>query len=126
LADLASKDRTPSEAKRFAAEAQTILHDLAELDEKLSETDGDYSDDLEVHVPIVQYLNKIKRSATVSELTEELIRGRFPGYRDKRRMAIRVGRSVRSYDVGKPSENPKLKLENGLVGLPSWPNKMFS
>jgi hypothetical protein len=130
LAGLASRDRKPSEAKRYAAEAQSILRDLAELDDKLSATDGiaglDYREDVEVNVSIVRYLMNRNGPAGEDEITKELIRGRFPGYKDERKMAIRVGRCIRSYMVGKPSENPKLKVKNGFVGLPEWPDKMFS
>jgi hypothetical protein len=55
-----------------------------------------------------------------------MIRGQFPGYKDAHRLAIRVGRCVRSYTVGRPSENPKLKVRKNLVGLIEWPDKMFS
>jgi len=129
LADLASKERSASEAKRYAAEAQSILRDLAELDEKLAAADGpsglDYRDDAEINIPIVRFLTAIERPATQSEITKDLIRGRFRGYKDEYNMAIRVGRCVRSYDVGKPKDNPKLKVKNDLVGLPGWPDSMF-
>jgi len=127
LADLASKERTPSEARRFAAEAQSVLGDLAELDEKIAMTDGptglDYRGDTEINISVVRYLTAIGRPATEGEIIRELIRGQFPKYKDAHKMAIRVGRCVRSYDVGKPSENPKLRIRKDLVG---WPDKMFS
>ncbi len=129
LADLASQERKPADAKRFAASAQTILRDLAELDDKLSTADGpgglDYREDAEINIPIVKYLTYLNRPAAEAEITKELIRGRFRGYKDEHKMAIRVGRCIRSYVVGKPSENPKLKVKKGLVGLPEWPDQMF-
>jgi hypothetical protein len=130
LAGLASKDRSPTEAKRFAAEAQAILRNLAELDEKLSITEGlsglDYRDDAEMNVAVIRFLSTIDRPATEGEITKELIRGRFRGYKDERKMAIRVGRCIRSYQLAKASENPKLKARNERVGLVEWPDKMFS
>ena len=126
LAELAKKDRTPGEAKRYGAEAQAILRDLAELDDKLSLADGpaglDYRDDAEINMPIVKYLTQVNRPATENEIVEDLIRGQFRGYKDERLLAIRVGRCVRSYTLGKPSEN---KVKRGLVGLANWPDKMF-
>lgn len=129
LAALASKERPTDAAKRFAAEAQILLRNLAELDEKLLANDGpgglDYREDVEINVSIIRFLAQIGRPAKNDELTKELIRGQFPGYKDMKSMGIRVGRCIRSYVVGKPSENPKLKVKNNLVGLPDWPDEMF-
>jgi hypothetical protein len=131
LVALASKDRPAIEAKRFKEEAQRILRDLAELDDKiLVESDGpgglDYREDVGINVSIVRYLTNRGGPATEAEITSDLIRGQFPGYKDAHRLAIRVGRCVRSYTVGRPSENPKLKVRKNLVGLIEWPDKMFS
>lgn len=130
LADLGLRDRAPSEVKRYAEEAQSILRDLAELEEKIRDaSDGpgsqDYSGHTEINTAVVHFLSQVERPASESEITKVLIRGRFPEYRNKHKMAIRVGRCIRSYTVGKPSENPKLKVKNDLVGLASWPDKMF-
>jgi hypothetical protein len=131
LADLASKDRTPSEAKRFAAEARAILLQLAEVDKQLSTTDGlvdspDYSKDRNVNVSIVRYLKELERPVTESELIKELIRGQYPGYKNAKDIGISVGRCARAYDRGVAKVNPKLKYKNRLVGLPEWPDEMFS
>lgn len=131
LADLASRNRTPSEAKRVAEEAQNILRDLAELDEKLLlAIDGpgglDYREDLVIYVSIIKYLTAQEIPASEDELTKELIRGQFPGYKNERLLAIRVGRCVRAYTSGAAKVNPKLKYRNRLVGLPGWSDKMFS
>lgn len=129
LVALASRDRTPSEAKRYAAEAQAILRKLEDLEGANLDLDGpsgmDYREDVEINVSIIRFLENVKRPATQSELTKELIRGQFPGYKDARKMGIRVGRCVRAYVLGGPSENPKLKYKYDLVGLPTWPDKMF-
>jgi hypothetical protein len=126
LADLATKGRTPSETKRYAAEAQSILLDIAELDDKLADGTADYTEVAEMNVAIVHFLTEIKEPATKSVITKELIRGQFRGHKDERKMAIRVGRCVRAYVVGKASENPKLKERNGLVGLPLWPDSRLA
>jgi hypothetical protein len=131
LVDLASRDRSPGEAKKYAAEAQTILRDLAELDERIlaseeAPTGLDYRDDTQVYIAIVRYLTHLGHPASEAEITKELIRGKYPGYRNSRVIAIRVGRCVRSYDTGRGKDNPKLKYKRGLVGLPEWPDKTFS
>jgi hypothetical protein len=130
LAELASGDRTASEAKRVAVEAQSILRDLAELDEKLlpvGEASGAYSDSKNVKESILLYLEQLGRPVSEAELTRELLRGRHPGYKDgEYSMSVRVGRSVQSYVSGAAKVNPKLKYKNLLVGLPDWPDKMFS
>jgi hypothetical protein len=131
LVALASKDRPAIEAKRFKEEALRIIRDLAELDDKiLVESDGpgglDYREDVEIHVSIVRFLTNRGGPATEAEITSDLIRGQFPGYRRERNMAIRVGRCIRSYTVGRPSANPKVKVKKNLVGLVEWPDKMFS
>src|SRR6516225_4720009 len=116
LAELASRDRSPSDAKRYAAEAQTLLRSLAELDDKIAQaTDGpgglDYREDVNINTAIIKFLTHQGRAATQDELTKELIRGQFPGYKDANRMGVRVGRCIRAYTLGKPSENPKLKVD---------------
>jgi hypothetical protein len=131
LADLASKDRTPAKAKQYAAEAAAILHDLSVLEDKIASTvEGptglDYRDDTEIYVAIVRFLSEVKMPVSEKEIIEELIRGQYPGYRDKHSFPIRVGRSIRSYVVGNPKVNPKLIVKNHLVGLPEWSDKIFS
>jgi hypothetical protein len=135
LVDLAAKDRTPVEAKRYAAQAQQILDHLAELDEqilnfKATEDGGlpggmDYREDAVISTAIIRYLTNRDKPASESEITNELIRGQFRGYKDPRKMAIRVGRCVRSYTFGKPSENPKIRVHNDLVGLIDWTDDRF-
>jgi hypothetical protein len=128
LVNLAARDRSPVDAKRYAAEARTIIRDLEDLSGKLDldAPDGmDYRQDVEINAAIVRFLEHANRPATESEITNELIRGQFPGYKDARKTSIRVGRCVRSYTVGKASQNPKLQVRYGFVGLTEWPDKLF-
>ncbi|HVJ07095.1 MAG TPA: hypothetical protein VM554_01800 [Acidisarcina sp.] len=130
LADLASKERTPAKAKQYADQAQAILRDVDEIDAKLAFEEGpaglDYRDDAEMNFSIIRFLTHSNRPASEEEITADLIRGQFRGYKDKRKMAIRVGRCVRAYAVGRASSMPKLRVRNNLVGLADWPNEMFS
>jgi hypothetical protein len=132
LADFASQDRADAKAKEFAKAAKAILQIIADLDMKIAEAEEepvgglDYRDDLEIHVAIRRFLAQIDRPMTQLDLTTELIRGKFPGYK-LANFPIRVGRSIRSYTTGATaSQNSKLRELKGRVGLAEWSDKKFN
>lgn len=127
LCSLATEGRTPAQARMVQARAESILRDLAEIDEKLTSggtPEVGYKPGAMFEV-IVEQLTRNQKPMTQDDLTQELIRGQYPGYRDERKMAIRVGRCVRAYVFGRAKENPKLKMVGELVGLPEWPDSRF-
>jgi hypothetical protein len=132
LVGLATQDRTPAQARAITAAAEAILLDIDDLEMRIHAGDEaapsglDYRDDIAINVPIIRYLTTTNRPATEDELTYELIRGRFRGYKDGRMLAVRVGRCIRAYTVGRPSISPKLKVVGDLVGLAEWPDSQFS
>lgn len=127
LCDLAAEGRTPAQARSYQLRAERIVLDIAEIDDRLM-SGGTASSDYRtgaMHEVIVDYIARVQHPVTQDDLTQELIRGQFPGYRDERKMAIRVGRCIRAYVFGRAKENPKLKIVGDLVGLPDWPDERF-